>query len=46
MNRISIVDEMEILKSDENKTIQDAETDEMTPLQTELTNEGEETKEY
>ena len=41
MNRISIVDEMEIPKSDENKTIQDVETDE-----TELTNEGEETKEY
>ena len=32
MNRISIVDEMEIPKSDEIKTIQDVETDEMTPL--------------
>ena len=33
--------EMDVLKSDENKTLDD-EIDEMTPLKTELTDEGEE----
>ena len=34
---------MEILRSDENKILHDVETDEMTPLKTEVTDEGEET---
>ena len=36
---------MDVLKADENKTLQDIEIDEMTPLKTELTDEGEETLE-
>ena len=34
---------MDVLKSDENKTLEDEEIDEMSPLETELTDEGEET---
>ena len=34
---------MDVLKSDENKTLDDEEIDEMTPLKTELKDEGEET---
>ena len=37
---------MDVLKSDENQTLDDEEIDEMTPLKTELTDEGEETIEY
>ena len=36
---------MDVLHSDENKTLHDVEIDEMTPLKTELTDEGEETLE-
>ena len=36
--------EMDVLKSDENKTLEDDEIDEVTPLKTELTDEGEESK--
>ena len=35
---------MDVLKSDENKTLDEEEIDEMTPLKTELTDEGEESK--
>ena len=34
---------MDVLKSDENETLHDEEIEEMTPLETELTDEGEET---
>ena len=37
---------MDVFKSDENKTVEDEEVDEMTPLKTELTDEGDETLEY
>ena len=37
---------MDVLKSGENKTLEDEEIDEITPLKTELTDEGEETIEY
>ena len=37
--------EMDVLHSDENKTLHDVEFDEMTPLKTELTDEGYETRE-
>ena len=33
---------MDVLKSDENKTLEDDEIDEITPLNTELTDEGKE----
>ena len=36
---------MDVLKADENITLHDIEIDEMTPLKTELTDEGEETLE-
>ena len=36
---------MDVLKADENKTLHDIEIDEMPPLKTELTDEGEETLE-
>ena len=36
---------MDVLKSDEKKTLGDTEIDEMTPLQTELNDEGDETLE-
>ena len=34
---------MDVFKSDENNTVEDEEIDEMTPLKTELTDEGDET---
>ena len=37
---------MDVLKSDENKTPDDEEIDEMTPLKTELKDEGEKNIEY
>ena len=36
---------MEVLKSDEIKTLEDEEIDEVIPLETDLTDEGEETLE-
>ena len=43
LNTLNIIKDMDVLKSDENKTLEDEEIDEMTPLNTELTDEGEET---
>ena len=37
---------MDLLKSDEDKTLEDLEINEVTPLKTELTDEGEDTIEY
>ena len=37
---------MDVLNSDENKTVEGVEIDEMTPLKTERTDEGDETLEY
>ena len=37
---------MDVFKSEENKTVEDVEIDEVTPLKTELTDEGDETVEY
>ena len=37
---------MDVLKSDENQTLDDEEIDEMTPLKTELTDKCDETIEY
>ena len=37
---------MDVLKPDENKTSDDEEIDEMTPLKTELKDEGEKNIEY
>ena len=38
------ITEMDVFKSDENKTVEDVEIDEVTPLKTELTDEGDETE--
>ena len=39
---IKYIIEMDLLKSDETKSLEEAEIDEMTPLKTELTHEGSE----
>ena len=48
LNTLNNIIEMDVLKSDENKTLEDEEIDEVTPLclETELTDEGDETIKY
>ena len=45
LNNLNNIIEMDVLKSDENKTLEDEEIEEITPLDTELTDEGKETLE-